>query len=301
VVYEPWYFANPVQKTLFGEVTGIEDKDPHEHLVWYTIEGEPCDRRVDIDNQFGPQTIDLLGPNTLAVPSQKISWEQPLDHFKCYSAVGTPVFEPVQLVDQFGAINATVGEPVGFANPASKEYGDLWTPTWNPNNHLTFYQLYYEGIYPEWWVKIDNQFGTNQQLWLYGPLYLAVPTQKSTHDLPEYLDHYLVYGVSVSANTPEGVMVDLWDQFCFMWPWADVNIYEPTLFANPVQKTHESIVTSIKNESDHLVFYIIDGGDFSLDGLSVANQFGPDFLNVFQAMYDLLGVPSVKVEWGPAS
>ena len=87
-VYEPWYFATPVQKTIVdsGEVTEIEDRDPHGHLVFYWIDGCPIEKRVEIDNQFGQQTLDLTNPELLAVPSQKISWEQPLDHFHCYWA-----------------------------------------------------------------------------------------------------------------------------------------------------------------------------------------------------------------------
>lgn len=300
VVYEPYYFANPVQKTLFGEVTEIEDQDPHDHLVWYTIEGEAFEKRVEIDNQFGPQTIDLVGPGFLAVPSQKISWEQPLDHFKVYTALGTPVVEQVQLMDQFGTINASVGAPVAFANPTNKEYGDekIWRS--NPANHLTLYALSYQGTYPNWWVRVENQFGINQQLWLSGPHYLAVPTQKWPHGPTKDLDHFLVYNVIDSGNEPQGVIVDLYDQFCGFFPWMDVNVYEPTQFATPVQKTHGNTITLIKNDDEHLVFYKIDGGAMLIEGLSITNQFGEDVLDVSQTEFGGLAVPSLKVQWGPA-
>jgi hypothetical protein len=72
VVYQPYLFANPVQKTVDGTVTEIES--PNEHWVLYDIEGPSIDKNIQIDNQFGPQTLDLLYPEYLAVPSQKIEW-----------------------------------------------------------------------------------------------------------------------------------------------------------------------------------------------------------------------------------
>jgi hypothetical protein len=55
-----------------GAVTEIED--PNEHWVLYDIEAPSIDKNIQIDNQFGPQTLDLLQPEYLVVPSQKIEW-----------------------------------------------------------------------------------------------------------------------------------------------------------------------------------------------------------------------------------
>src|SRR4030042_1734515 len=302
VVWEPVLFANPVKKTVDGVVTDIEKAD--EHLVFYRIDRPPgntsIDKMIQIDNQFGPQTLDLTLRDTLAVPSLKISWEQPLDHFKVYYVEqAAPLEEEVLLEDQFitdwlgEPLMATVGERIFFANPASKWHGDVWTPISNPNNHLTFYSLSSGTPPPVWWVQVDNQFGLGQELWVQGPYWLAVPTQKGPHDPPVHPDHLLVYQVIDYVGSPLAGQVLLDDQFTE----ESVTVYEPVLFANPVQKTHGSVVTPINNPDDHLVFYWISGGDFLMPTVPIINQFGPQSISVYEGPQDVLGVPSQKIEW----
>ncbi len=304
VVYEPYYFANPVQKTIVdnGDVTEIEEQDPHRHLVFYSIESKSIEKRIQIANQFGNQILDLSSPELLAVPSQKISWEQPLDHFKTYWATWAeeppPTFPAVvKLEDQFitawlgEPLNATVLEPVLFANPVNKIHGDFWTPVSNWNDHYTFYSLSYKETPPMWEVTFDNQFsvGEPQTLYVSGPDYLAVPTKKGSQDPPMGLDHFLLY--KVIEAPPLDVDVFLRDQFIDQV----VTVYGATYFANPVVKTYGDITTPINHPDDHLVFYSIDGGEFELLGLPIDNQFGLQFLDVLQEDIELLGVPSQKL------
>ena len=73
-VKEPWYFANPVQKTHDGEITDIKNDD---HLVFYEISGGAFFMEdLSIVNQFGPQLIDVYESegDILGVPSVKIAW-----------------------------------------------------------------------------------------------------------------------------------------------------------------------------------------------------------------------------------
>ena len=303
-VWDPAYFANPVKKTIVdtGEVTEIEDPDLH--YVYYYIEGEPVEKRVQILNQFGNQTLDVTYSECLAVPSQKIDWEQPLDHFKGYWAewaAQPPMYEvPVQLEDQFVTINATVLEPYLFANPVGKWYDEgVGTPISDPRNHLTFYDIVYGEDPQIWEVEVTNQFGIDQLLLVGGPFWLAVPTTKADHGEPVDLDHFLVYEVLDYDYEYGEVEVYLWDQFINRSTWVD----EPTLFANPVQKTDASGVTEIKGD-EHLVFYWITSGDFLIPELPIANQFGPQWLYVYEGYkcecewngYDILGLPSEKGE-----
>jgi uncharacterized repeat protein (TIGR02543 family) len=298
-VTAPAFFANPVRKTHDGNVTEIEN--PEAHLVFYEISGGTFQTQVLVDNQFGEQTLNVDDPYLLAVPSEKIDWVQPLDHFVCYGVEGAPyVGENVTLVDQFVAINATVGEALFFANPAEKKYNDVWTLISNHDHHLTFYALDYEEE-PQWWqVEFDNQFGSGWNMAVYGPVALAVPTQKLEpiyHDLPMGLDHYLVY--SGVGYIPMGTYVDLGDQFNL-----ENNVYldDPIYFASPVQKTHGGNVTEIENSEEHLVFYELASPlPFSWDVL-VSNQFDEfdeQFLDVSDAQ--LLAVPSEKIDWYPWS
>ena len=309
VVWEPCYFANPVQKTVVdtGEVTEIEKED--EHWVFYWIEDigyESIEKKIQIDNQFGPQTLDLTYRDTLAVPSQKISWEQPLDHFKTYWAdwpegpppPGFPV--DVQLEDQFitewldEPLSATVLEPYLFANPVDKWHGEVMTPISNWNNHLTFYSIEPDADPQLWEVTVTNQFdpGVNQKLWVVGPVMLAVPTQKEGHDPPVDLDHFLVYEVHDWTVTPGELEVYLEDQFTDRF----ASVYFPELFAIPVQKTDASGTTDIKHPDDHLLFYWIDGGEFYEEWLPIDNQFGEQYLlHVYEGEGDFIGVPSQKI------
>jgi hypothetical protein len=305
-VWEPAYFANPVQKTIIdtSEVTDV--KNPDDHWVFYWIEDieyESIEKTIQIANQFGDeQTLDLTYRDTLAVPSQKISWEQPLDHFKGYWATWAdepPMYgENVWLEDQFVTINATVYDPFLFANPVGKGHGEVWTPISNWNNHLTMYWIDYEGVPMTWEVTVNNQFGNGQVLYVYGPFWVAVPTKKGLHDPPVGLDHFLVYQVVDVMGMPVEAEVWLEDQFMGGWTVLD----EPCLFAIPAQKTHGDVLTPIKNSDEHLLFYYIAGGDFMIPELQVGNQFGPQLLHVAEEEYDVLGVPSEKIDWdGPWS
>jgi len=73
LVIAPIGFAIPVQKTHGGVVTEIED--PMAHLVFYEIEGEEFEAKVQVVNQFGAQTLDMVGPYLLAVPSEKVYYK----------------------------------------------------------------------------------------------------------------------------------------------------------------------------------------------------------------------------------
>jgi hypothetical protein len=313
VVYEPYYFANPVQKTRVdtGDVAEIEDPDLH--WVLYDIWEEaspPIGETIQIDNQFGNQTLDLLEREYLAVPSEKISWEQPLNHFKTYWAEWAgepPMYEvPVQLEDQFVTINATVLWPEYFANPTNKEkmVGEEefeWTPISDPKDHLTFYSIVHDlGDPLVWEVTVTNQFDPEpdpfeppiyQTVWITGPTYLAVPTQKGDYSPPDSLDHFLVYEVLDWSWYPE-IDTFLWDQFTEQY----AGVYEPYLFAVPAQKTDAKGTTEIKG-AEHLVFYWIDGGmAYSEVPLPIENQFGKQVLWWWQDEEDLLGVPSLKLD-----
>jgi len=314
-VYEPMFFANPVEKTIVdtGDVTPATTD---EHYVFYPMEETFEKSGVPITNQFGDQILDIGNPALLAVPSQKISWGQPLDHFKTYWAVwpmepSPPTTFPaeVQLEDQFIAdwlgesLNATVYEPWLFANPVNKGISEeVWTPISNWNNHLTFYYIGYEEDTQVWEVTVSNQFDplgplveppVYQTLWVKGPSYLAVPTQKGDQDPPADLDHFLVYDVIDWSCFYPGWPVFLRDQFIEGW----TNMYEPEFFAVPVQKTYKGEVTERVNPTEHLVFYVIAGiHPWNVDGLPVVNQFGEQYLDVEEGEGNFLGVPSEKLD-----
>jgi hypothetical protein len=308
-VWGPYYFANPVKKTVVGgDVAEIEDADLHWVLYHIWDEAAPyMDKSIQIANQFGnDQDLELTYRDTLAVPSQKIVPPTPLlDHFKCY---GTLPEEPldlwVDLQDQFhyDYFSGTVLEPMMFCNPVDKVHGTLTTSS-NDDNHLTVYKI---SAPTDWWtVTVDNQFNdaaAPQTLTVYGPVALAVPTQKVTpgdHGMPKYLDHYLLY--EVWEPEPVNVTVALDDQF----PYSaeNVTVGSPMYFANPAVKGYVDHA-GIWDPEEHLLFYAISDNEEFYDPKTpvwVKNQFFPEeevplYLSPIE---QLLAVPSVKVDWAP--
>jgi len=236
---------------------------------------------------------------TFTMPAEDVTvtahFVGPLDHFKCYSAedtAGEPVGVDVSLKDQFVDIDAEVQWAVIFANPAKKTHEGV-TPISNPDHHFTVYTIDYLDEPDTWLVEVQNQFGV-QFLTVSGPVALAVPTQKGDHEAPLNLDHYLLY--EVIGGTPLDVVVQLEDQFLGE---PDASVYEPILFANPVQKTHAGgAPTPIENPEDHLVFYhIFVEGEHEVRQVQAVNQFGEQDLDVYDPA--LLAVPSEKLSFGP--
>ena len=304
-VYQPVYFVNPVRKTHDGEVTEILHPDVHAVIYRVWSEGEQLETTVHVNNQFGPLDFDIYQDEyaRLAVPSQKIAWEPipEFDHFWMYQVdIGTQPYigEYVQLQDQFlpEPLDALVEAGAGFCNPVDKYHAAVEWPIYHPEYHLMVYTLDYEEDYQLYEVTVDNQFGEGQVLWVFGPVALAVPTEKTYPDdygWPEGLDHFLLYQVADSAG-PVGELVELWDQFT----WEEIWINQPDYFANPVQKTYLGEVTEIEHPDWHMVFYdaVSTPFDPSVE-VGILNQFGPQIFTVPYAIS--MGVPSQKVDWEP--
>jgi hypothetical protein len=206
------------------------------------------------------------------------------------------VGEPVQLQDQFHVepFDALVDLGYFFCTNADKTHGGMYYFADHWSYHLTVYSLYHEEPLQVWEVTVSNQFGADQVLWVQGPIMLAVPTHKLLPDdfgPPDGLDHFLLYEVIDYTVSPD-VPVDLADQLTYE---PEVWVYEPVLFANPVQKTYGD-VTPIQNPDWHTVFYLAPGEllDFPVEVLST-NQFGMWLFTVTQPI--ALGVPSAKMDW----
>jgi hypothetical protein len=305
----PMMFANPVKKTVVdtGDVAVIEDPDLHYVLYdIYDAESPPVDKRIQIDNQFGQEVLDLTTREVLAVPSQKNVPPTPaLDHFKCYNATGPApdIPEGLELLDQFHDywLAAGVLDPMLFCNPVDKVHGTVQISS-NPDNHLTVYKI----SAPESWytVTVDNQFGeagVSQELTVYGPVALALPTQKvepGDHGMPKYVDHYLLY--KVWEPVPLDVSVGLDDQFPPDDPGVTVQVGPPIYFANPCLKGPVDLgLEGLWDPDEHLVFYQISDNPEFWPSVFIKNQFFQDE-GVPLDLYDnweLLAVPSVKVEW----
>jgi len=306
----PALFANPVKKTVVGGtvVSEIEDNDLHWVVYGIWDEATSIEKRIQIANQFGnDQVLDLTTRELLAVPSQKsVPPTPPLDHFKCYQVLpGVPVeVEDVYVWDQFHEdyVYTWVMDPMMFCNPVDKVHGTVTTSS-DPDNHLMVYWLHGETETGWWTVTVDNQFNdpaAAQTLLVYGPVALAVPTQKvmpGDHDMPKYVDHYLLYQVLEGSNVT--ATVDLDDQFPGTAP--GVKVTEPVYFANPAVKGYVDHL-GMWDPEEHLMFYKISENDeFYGDDVYIRNQFFPEepITHFLAPDNQLLAVPSVKVEWAP--
>jgi len=215
----------------------------------------------------------------------------PPDHFKFYDVewgIAQDIGIDVQLVDQFGAINATVGKAVSFGNPVEKAHADITTPIGDLDRHYTLYELFYQGEPQEYLVIVNNQFQDEVELTVLGPYYLAVPTQKEDYEMPVCLNHFLVYDAYGQVVNDEVILSDQFIQD------GVVVVYQPYLFANPVHKTVDGEVTEIEDSNEHWVLYDIEGPSID-QTIQINNQFGPQTLNLLQPEY--LSVPSEKIEW----
>jgi uncharacterized repeat protein (TIGR02543 family) len=298
------YFVNVYSLTMAadpvggGTATDLTDASPYpvgtevsieaeantgyEFAGWTTAAGEFADADAE-ETTFTMPDQDVTVTANFVLPTP----------FTCYwveDSTAPYMGEVVYLEDQFGTVNATVGSAVLFANPAEQVYDGVTMPIWNIDHHFTAYDLTYEEEPGEWFVEVNNQFGT-QELVVSGPVGLAVPTQKAGHEPPVGLDHFLLYEI-IEGPSME-VAVGLNDQF---GDQPEVSVYGPIIFANPVRKTHGDEVTEIMNPELHAVVYLMDIGYFE-EQVQVVNQFGEQTLQVYGPV--LLAVPSEKRELEP--
>ena len=210
------------------------------------------------------------------------------DHFKCYLPIATTAIpaQVVQLQDQFTANTAKVKTIWRFCNPTVKQHNDVITPIMNADAHLALHRAGPQPLVNRE-VVIRNQFG-DQTIITGQARYLAVPTQKDPHGPPTNLDHFNCYVVTNGAAAATQVM--LTDQ----WFASPHKVAKPALFCNPVQKTHNGVVTPIIHPNDHLTCYKITPRAFDKT-VQLHNQFGDPQFRSKQA--DMLCVPTLKLEW----
>jgi hypothetical protein len=257
---------------------------PYQFFKWTAPAGT-------FDDEYAAITTFTMPADNVTVTA---NFAGPLDHATLYYvdyATAPFIGEVVEVKDQFVALNVTVGAAVGFTNAAQKQHGGVTTPIYNPDHHLTAYEISYEGDPGVWQVEVENQFG-RQYLTVSGPIALCVPTQKEDHEAPLGLDHFLLYSVAESWYLDE--LVNLADQF---GDYPEVRVDNPVYFGSPAQKTYKGEVTEIRNPDSHAVIYWIS--TIWLDkSVQVANQFGDEqALNLSGPLG--LSVPSQKLSFAP--
>ena len=181
-VDHPFWFANPVEKTHNGVVTPITNFDTHLEMYFLPPNAAipPTTRYVNVNNQFGLQTLTVQDAALLGVPTQKNGTGSPhdVDHFKFYDATGTPINTIVNLLDQFHQEpNVLVRQPRYFANPVKKIHNGVVTPITHPNDFLVCYDIVPQAVPVPLVVSTLNQFGPGS-LVIHPADLLCVPSQK---------------------------------------------------------------------------------------------------------------------------
>jgi hypothetical protein len=150
-VVKPALFGNPVNAGGGFINSAI-------HLDCYAIKDAKIDprqpkfrgRRVQVENRFGLQTLDVTTPRQLCVPSLADRLAPPppvlpphnVDHFKCYKAKVAKGFAKfggaeVALEDEFESKRTSVGKPAEVCNPVDADGSGLKDPA----VHLACYKI----------------------------------------------------------------------------------------------------------------------------------------------------------------
>jgi len=165
-VLKPVRFCNPADKSHGNYNSGISNPDAHLKIYKLKTGKERSPKTAVVANQFGTlQTLKVVRPDVLAVPTQKLPHNPPvnLDHYKGYRVRGTSINATVRLKDQFNITTTmpleavVVMKPVWLLNPADKEHNQVLTRAMYPNQHLVCYTITPQNIQKT--VEVDNQFG----------------------------------------------------------------------------------------------------------------------------------------------
>jgi hypothetical protein len=244
----------------------------------------------------------------------------PVNHYKVYQVDDVPVNISVELVDQFNRqcqlppanagnycfVDADCDSALGsgdgvcvttnvvsanldfidrVANPVNKLPELTIT---DPNEHQIWYHFSVASATPPGFtVSIDNQFGLQE--WMVdnqADRWLVTPAQKTPHGPPVLEHHYMCY----RAQGPVVPMPSrqLEDQFGLEL----VDVLEPRVFCNPVEKTVGPVTFPVPDPDDHLACYHIEPQVDHDVTRQFTDQFGVWLLNAHENL--LLCLPSSK-------
>jgi len=176
-VVRPLRFCNPADKNGEGIV------DPTAHLMCYRL-SEPffTRRTVLVRNQFGDQTLTVVGPESLCNPAEQDGVPSPLgiNHYKCYRVKArrtAPLF--VNVVDQFESADLKILAPRLLCNPVDKNGEGVVDPV----AHLVCYTIGSSSAFRAKQIGVVDQFGAQVVTTLPGRCssraVLCVPSEKN--------------------------------------------------------------------------------------------------------------------------
>ena len=295
-------FVIPAEKMYNDETAPIYNPDHCLTIYWISCEEDTGRWIVDIENQFGPQTLLVEGPYALAVPTKNGAHAEPLglDHYLLYYVVDYTYLDEivVELNDELlnEPMVTEVYEPALFANPVKKTHGTEVTEILNPDVHGALYYTDWGAVSET--VDVVNQFG-EQTLDIEGPYGLVVPSDKIAWEPVPDFDHFRMYSVDIGTQPYIGEWVQLQDQF--LDEPLDAFVEWGFGFCNPVDKWHGEMYWE-SDWSRHLMVYgLYYEASLGAWEVTVTNQFGEDQGLIVTGPL-ALAVPTHKFypdDWGP--
>jgi cysteine-rich repeat protein len=211
-------------------------------------DGDGCDHACRVETCFTcagePSTC---GPE----PSCGLT----LDHFHCYqaqTAKGAALFTPrkAKLADEFATGNITLVKPTNLCSPTRVNEGSVFDPT----AHLTCYQakgaIAGQGGGANQEIRVANQFGGDQHLWLSRLQSLCLPSMTDNTPSPLNVDAYACYQAEATLDSPplhgRGV------QFSDAFSTGAAVVRKAVNFCAPVAMGHASIAPEAALTCYHL-------------------------------------------------
>ena len=218
---------------------------PLDHFKCYQMwDEEPLEKEVFLEDQFVAIDATVLSPSGFCNPTDKAHLEDPYEetplwnpdyHLMLYHIFyeGEPVTRYVEVENQFGLEELMVRGPYGLAVPTQKIEPGSHEPPLRLDHYLLYEVL--GAPHAEELVALNDQFSSEPDAYVYAPLALGVPVQKTdaagVTEIFNPNDHLLFYEIWVEGEfTTQVQIANQFQQGVF-------DVYEPLSLAVPSTKT----------------------------------------------------------------
>lgn len=299
----PVYFCTPCQKTRIGQPPDtVFDTLTHYVAYYAALPPKTAPPRATND-QFGPHTMNFIGPWGLLVPTEKIKFGPPppppsdtlKNHYKTWRIDPQTFDRTVFVQDQLRRDSLRLIQIEYLSNPSMKIVLSATGPAdtfdiVDPDDHLTWYRvaprkrtlhrIVYENQFESTGVVIDST------------KYLLLPTQKlipNNHPPFDSLDHYRLYRIKKPKTLFKPILLQ--DQFDLMTPvpFEQIDSLIPRYLCTPAIKNNEVRYDTLT----HYVAYEIFQKSQHIMSVLTQDQFGQHTMQTRQSEYLL--VPTDKL------
>ncbi|MDJ0848781.1 MAG: hypothetical protein QNK04_10410 [Myxococcota bacterium] len=146
------------------------------HLSCHPTDGGAAPPQVIVDNQFGPQVLELGQAREFCLPTEKLitPGSVNIDHFKCYEATGPSLGADIDWSDQFQGVGVTLLDPFLLCNPADKNGEGIM----NTDDHLVCYRAN-PAVPFEFQTDVVTQFDPGGPVTIFEAFAFCAPSSKT--------------------------------------------------------------------------------------------------------------------------